>query len=381
MSLIRLSGRAAGLEKTLLRQIVDLADESCIDLGLGELDFPTPRAVLANVSRHIGHWPLGYSANAGLPELRTAIAASLAPGVDSGRVCVTSGSEEALFLVLAALVEAGDEVLIPNPGFPTYEKIVRLWGGLPVSYPLFWEDRFALRCEKIEPLLTDRTKAIILNSPGNPTGAVHPGSELERLAAILAGRGVVPVSDEVYRGIFYGSAKPASIRDYWPGAITVDSLSKNAAMTGWRLGWCILPSEMVSPVVAIHQMAMTCASVPAQRAALTVFGGEADEERKAYLTELRRRRDLAAGVLKKRLGLPFFEPDGAFYIFLDVSAWKNEWGDSLDIARALVSRAKVVAIPGIAFGRRGEGFLRLSFAGKPEDFAEGVDRMARFRAE
>ena len=179
---IRLAARAVGLEKTLLRQIVDLADSSCIDLGLGELAFPTPRAVLAGVSRDIGRWPLGYTANAGLADLRIQIAARAGADIEPGRVCVTSGSEEALFIALAALIDSGDEVLIPDPGFPAYEKIIRIWGGVPVGYPLRPEDRFVLRAERLEPLLTAKTRAVILNSPGNPTGAVHPEKELERLA-------------------------------------------------------------------------------------------------------------------------------------------------------------------------------------------------------
>ena len=381
MSGVRLAARAAGLEKTLLRQIVDLADSSCIDLGLGELAFPTPRAVLAGVSRDIGRWPLGYTANAGLADLRAQIAARAGADIEPDRVCVTSGSEEALFIALAALIDSGDEVLIPDPGFPAYEKIIRIWGGVPVSYPLRLEDRFVLRADSLEPLLTAKTKAVVINSPGNPTGAIHPVRELEKLAGILSGRDIVPISDEVYRDLYYGNVRPPSIRDILPESVVVDSLSKSAAMTGWRLGWCIVPPVMISSVIAIHQTTVTCASVPAQRAALLVFGGAADDERRENLAELCRRRDLALAGLKNRLRLPVIEPEGAFYIFLDVSSWKKDMGSSLEIARALVSKAKVVTIPGIAFGRGGEGFLRLSFAGKPEDFAEGLDRIARFRSE
>jgi aspartate/methionine/tyrosine aminotransferase len=373
------AARAAGLDKTLLRQIADLADSSCVNLGLGELVFPTPAAVRREVARSIDHWPLGYTANAGLPELRARIAARVGPDVDPDRVCVTSGSEEALFLALAVLINPGDEVLVPDPGFPTYVKIVRLWGGVPVAYALDRADGFALKSERIVSALTPKTKAVILNSPHNPTGTVAAGAELEGLAAILAERGVVPISDEVYRDIFYGPTRPESIRTWLPETIVVDSLSKSDAMTGWRLGWCVVPPDLAKPVVGIHQMAVTCASVPAQRAALVVFEGGADEERRKNRKELRRRRDLAVRCLKENLGLPFMEPEGAFYIFVDVSAWRPTRGDSFEIASALVARAKVVTIPGVAFGPGGEGYLRLSFAGSPEDFAEGVRRIASFR--
>jgi len=373
------AARAAGLDKTLLRQIADMADSSCIDLGLGELVFPTPRAVLEGVSGAIGRWPLGYSANAGLPELRARIAARAGSDVDPDRVCVTSGSEEALFLSLAVLVDPGDEVLVPDPGFPAYPKIVRLWGGVPVFYPLDRNDRFALRSRWVESLLTEKTKAVILNSPNNPTGAVYAGEETGRLAQVLAERGIVPISDEVYREIYYGETRPESIRTRLPEAIVVDSLSKSCAMTGWRLGWCVVPPQLAKPVVGIHQMAVTCASVPAQRAAILVFDGAADEERGKNLVELRRRRDAAVRCLKNDLGLPFAEPEGAFYIFVDVSSWREDRGTSLEIASALAARSKVITIPGIAFGAGGEGFLRLSFAGAPEDFAEGVRRIASFK--
>ncbi len=373
------AARAAGLDKTLLRQIADLADSSCVNLGLGELVFPTPAAVRREVARSIDHWPLGYTANAGLPELRARIAARVGPDVDPDRVCVTSGSEEALFLALAVLINPGDEVLVPDPGFPTYEKIVRLWGGVPVAYALDRVDGFALRSERIVSVLTPKMKAVILNSPHNPTGTVAAGPELERLAAILAERGVVPISDEVYRDIFYGPTRPESIRTWLPETIVVDSLSKSDAMTGWRMGWCVVPPDLAKPVVGIHQMAVTCASVPAQRAALVVFEGRADEERRKNQEELRRRRDLAIRCVRETLGLPFTEPEGTFYIFVDVSAWPPARGGSFEIASALAARAKVVTIPGVAFGPGGEGHLRLSFAGSPEIFAEGVRRIASFR--
>lgn len=377
--IIPVSSRAAGLDKTLLRRIADLADSSCINLGLGELQFPTPEAVRREVVRSIDHWPLGYTANAGLPELRAKIAARLGGNADPGRVCVTSGSEEALFISLAVLINPGDEVLVPDPGFPAYSGIVKLWGGVPVPYRLDRADGFAFRSEQVISALTPRSRGVIFNSPHNPTGTVAAGAELERTAAALAERGVVPISDEVYRDIYFGPARPESIRTWMPEAIVVDSLSKSDAMTGWRLGWCVVPPELAKPVVGIHQMAVTCASVPAQRAALSVFDGAADEERRKNIDELRRRRDSAVRCLRDALDLPFVEPAGSFYVFVDVSSWASARGGSFEIASELVTRAKVVTIPGIAFGAGGEGWLRLSFAGNPVDFAEGVRRIAAFR--
>jgi len=380
MNPIRPAARASGLDKTLLRQIADLADENCVNLGLGELSFPTPRAVVEGVAREIGRWPLGYTANAGLPDLRALIAARSGPGIDPERVCVTSGSEEALFLTLAVLVDPGDEILIPDPGFGVYPKIVRLWGGVPVPYSLSWDDGFALRTEAIEAVLTTRTKAVILNSPNNPTGAVYAPEDLRRLAEILNERGIVPISDEVYRGIAYGDTPPASILTWAPSGMRVDSLSKSCAMTGWRLGWCVVPPDFIKPVIGVHQLAVTCASAISQRAALIALGGEADEETKQNLVELRRRRDLALQCLRRDVELPVIEPAGAFYILVDVSSLRANRGTSLEIAVRLASEYRLITIPGIAFGPGGEGSLRLSFAGSPEDFAEGVRRLARFRS-
>jgi aspartate/methionine/tyrosine aminotransferase len=379
MNPIRPAERASGLDKTLLKKIADLADENCINLGLGELSFPTPKAVVEGVSREISRWPLGYTANAGLPDLRALIAARSGPGIDPERVCVTSGSEEALFLALAVLVDPGDEVLIPDPGFASYPKIVRLWGGVPVPYTLHRDDGFGLRPEAIEAVLTPRTKAVILNSPNNPTGAVYAPDEIRRLAEILNERGIVPISDEVYREIVYGENPPASILTWAPSGMRVDSLSKSCAMTGWRLGWCVVPPDFIKPVIGIHQLAVTCASTVSQRAALIALGGEADEEKKRNQEELRRRRDLALRCLRRDLELPVIEPAGAFYILVDVSSLRASRGTSVEIAVRLASEYRLITIPGIAFGPGGEGYLRLSFAGTPEDFAEGVRRLARFR--
>ncbi len=381
MNPIRSAERAHGLEKTLLRQIADLADANCINLGLGELSFPTPKAVVEGVAREIGRWPLGYTPNAGLPELRSLIAARSGSEVDPDRVCVTSGSEEALFLALAVLVDPGDEVLVPDPGFAAYSKIVRLWGGVPVTYTLSAEDGFGLRPEAVEAVLTPKTKAIVLNSPNNPTGAIYAVEEIHRLAELLSERGIVPISDEVYREIAYGETQPASILSWAPSAIRVDSLSKSCAMTGWRLGWCVVPPELIKPVIGVHQLAVTCASSVSQRAAMIALGGEADEEKKRNLEALRQRRDSALRHLRTDLALPVIEPEGAFYILVDVSSLRERRGTSLEIAIRLASEHRLITIPGAAFGPGAEGYLRLSFAGDPAEFAEGVRRLARFRRD
>ena len=227
-----------GIEKTLIRRINDLKSPSAIDLGMGELKFPTPQSLLERVKEHAAEWNLGYTPNEGLAELRELIAASSGLGVSPDQVCVTVGSEEAIFGLLMVIVSPGDEILVPDPGYPVYASIVKLSGGERVAYPLSAENSFGLRAEEIEKRLTPRTKAVIINSPNNPTGAVYPGEELRRLAAILDERQVLTISDEVYGEIAY-EGRPDSIARYSSHFAVINSLSKTFSMTGWRLGWCI----------------------------------------------------------------------------------------------------------------------------------------------
>ncbi|MBE0713138.1 MAG: aminotransferase class I/II-fold pyridoxal phosphate-dependent enzyme, partial [Candidatus Aminicenantes bacterium] len=250
-----LAGRMLGMEKTMIRRINDLADASCINLGLGELKFPTPKAILDHVRENLDAWRLGYSPNEGFPELRRLIAEQSWESVSPEQVCVTVGAEEALLDVLMVLVGAGDEVLIPDPGFPAYPSLVRLAGGEPKAYPLLPEDNFVLRAEKLMGLVTEKTKAIIINSPNNPTGAVHSSKELERLARGVQALPLTVISDEVYRDIVFGDPA-ASFAAMTDRCVTVNSLSKSHSMAGWRIGWCVAPPDIAKAVRTFHQLAV-----------------------------------------------------------------------------------------------------------------------------
>jgi aspartate/methionine/tyrosine aminotransferase len=371
------SERMKGVEKTLIRRVFDEADASCINLGLGELAFPTPRAILDRVGRDIGTWPLGYTTNAGLPELRGLIAARSGPGVTAEQVCVTIGAEEAIFAVLLILVNPGDEVLVPDPGFPAYATIVRLAGGSPVAYPLRPEERFAIRAENVAPRVTSRTRLIIVKSPHNPTGAVASEAELRALADLCRAEDLTAISDEVYREIVY-DGPAGSLSRYHDRTVVVDSLSKAYSMTGWRLGWCVAPPELARLVVTFNQLAISCPPAVCQRAALLALGGVADEEKAANLRELGARRALAARRLEEETGFPVVLPRGAFYLYPDISSKLGPGRTSLDVALDLIKREKVITIPGLAFGRGTEGFLRVSFAAEPAAIEEGIRRLGRF---
>ncbi len=373
----KLAGRMLGMEKTLIRRINDLADPSCLNLGLGELRFPTPKAVLDHVRENVHSWRLGYSPNEGFPELRELIAARAGDGVSPDQVCVTVGAEEALLAALMVLVDAGDEVLVPDPGFPAYPSLVRLAGGKPKAYPLLPEDDFGLRAEKLLGMVTDKTRAIIINSPNNPTGAVHSSKELQALARGVQALPLTVISDEVYRDIVFGEPA-ASLAALTDRCVTVNSLSKSHSMSGWRIGWCVAPPDIAKAVRTFHQLAVMCVPSPSQYAAIHALGGFADLELRSNLEELRKRRDFAMACIDRYTGFPYVAPAGTFYLFVDISAGLAKTGDSLEAALKLLAQEKVVTIPGSAFGRIGERYLRISFAPGPDTLEEGIRRMGRF---
>lgn len=372
-----LAGRMLGMEKTMIRRINDLADASCINLGLGELKFPTPKAILDHVRENLDAWRLGYSPNEGFPELRRLIAEQSGESVSPEQVCVTVGAEEALLDVLMVLVGAGDEVLIPDPGFPAYPSLVRLAGGEPKTYPLLPKDNFGLRAETVMGLVSDKTRAIIINSPNNPTGAVHSTKELEILARSVQAFPLTMISDEVYKDIVFGEPA-AALATLTDRCVTVNSLSKSHSMAGWRIGWCVAPPDIAKAVRTFHQLAVMCVPSLSQYAAIHALSGFADQELRANLDELRKRRDFAMSCVDRHTVFPYVAPAGTFYLFVDISRRLAKFTNSLDAALKLLAAEKVVTIPGSAFGRVGEGYLRLSFAPAPDVLEEGIRRIGRF---
>jgi aspartate/methionine/tyrosine aminotransferase len=360
------------MERTLIRQIFDAAPRDAINLGLGEPDLPTPDAICEGGLRAIEERRTGYTTTAGDPELRRAVADRY-PDAAGGpeNVLITVGSQQALFTACLTLVEPGTEVLYPDPGYPAYPTVVRLVGADPVPYRLAADRGFQLDAEAVEQALSPRTSLAILCAPSNPTGACHPPEALRSVVDLLAARGIPWLSDEVYAALTFEqpALSPSSLAP--AGGLVVSSLSKEASMTGWRVGWLVGPEQAIARATAVHQHQVTCSPGISQRAALAAFGDEGRRAIAEWRERLRQRRELMGEALSHLPGVGFRRPEGGFYYFVDVSAH----GHSLEIARRILERHKVVTIPGEAFGEHGAGYLRLSFAADEREIVEGVRRV------
>lgn len=370
MDPIRPASRFDSIEISLIRQVNAAAAPGAIDLGLGEPNLALD-ATFLEMAREAAAMPWRYTPNAGLPPLRTAIAATLGHQVDPDKeICVTAGTEEGLFAVVQAFVNPGDEVLVPDPGFVSYPALVRIAGATPVPYTFApdWSgiDEGALQ-ERIGP----RTRAIIVNSPSNPTGAVLSDESLAAIARIARDAGLLVVSDEVYREIHYGE-RPASMLGRGEHVVVVGGMSKSHAMTGLRLGWAIASAEIMKTFVKAHQYIATCASAFSQHLASLVFANA--EWNASWLDRARSQlgvqRETALAALRDPMRIDLAPPGGAFYLFVPI-----EGQHSLPLARSLASEGRVVVIPGIAFGEKGEGYLRVSYAAELGAIREGIRRL------
>jgi aspartate/methionine/tyrosine aminotransferase len=288
------------------------------------------------------------------------------------QVVVTAGSQESLYLILRTLVQDGDQVLIPNPGFIPYPMIIRMVGGDTATYRLPAAHDFSFDIEHFRQQLTSRTKVVIAISPSNPTGRVLSRDELRAMADAVTE--IAPhayiVSDEIYRELYYTPERPASISEFYPRTIVVSGLSKSMRMTGWRIGWLAGDEEVMQAVLVLHGYVVTCASSISQKAALAAWTDEAAAAREEYRAIFHRRRDHLLGLLRSELGLRCVTPEGAFYTMVDVSPY----GDDLTVAEAGLEQG-VVTIPAAAFGDQSRGFLRISLCADEERLSEGVRRL------
>jgi aspartate aminotransferase len=369
---IRPAERMAGIERTLIRQIFDAAPKGAINLGLGQPDLPTPPlGSLAGVAGIVAG-KTGYTSTAGDMALRSAIAQSYRPFASRPEnVLVTVGSQEAMFASCLTLVDAGQEILYPDPGYPAYPVVARLIGARAVGYPLRPERRFRLDPLDIRERLTEKTGLVILCAPSNPTGACIDKHDLRALAELLENEGVPWVSDEIYSGFTYEERFVSPAEFSRAGGLVVSGLSKEMSMTGWRIGWVVGRSEILARIIAAHQYLVTCAPSISQCAALATFSPEGAVARARYLEIFSRRRELMAEELSRIPDVRFSLPEGAFYFFADVSAY----GDSLSVGRRILERRGVVTIPGEAFGENGRGYLRISFAASDEAIRKGIGLM------
>ena len=356
-----------------------------VKLSLGEPDFGAPPAVLQTLEQVARSGPLPYTPALGIPALRAAIAAfyQSAHGVhvDASRVIVTAGASAALLLVTAALVDPGDEVIVGDPSYPCNRRFLDSFGAQVRLVPTGAATRFQLDLAAVQSHWTDRTRGLMVATPSNPTGTSVPPDELAALCAWVRGRGAWRIVDEIYLGLSDADlqGRPArSVLTFDPEAVVINSFSKYFGMTGWRLGWCIVPEAMVPVMERLAQNYYICPSAPAQQAALACFTPESLAVCEARRTEFRVRRKLVMDGLAY-MGLPVpAPPDGAFYVYFDVSGFGL---DSMRFCERALEEAHVALTPGGDFGRSGaDAHVRLSYAASRTELAEGIERLGRFVA-
>ncbi|HSE33925.1 MAG TPA: aminotransferase class I/II-fold pyridoxal phosphate-dependent enzyme [Pyrinomonadaceae bacterium] len=370
MSVFQPPARLRGIEKSVIRQVFDRARPGSINLGLGEPDLPTPDVIRRAALRVIAEEQNGYTSHAGLPALREKIAGDypyLKDNVD--RVIVTAGSQEALYLALLSLVDEGDEVLLPDPGFVAYPTIVRMAGGTPVYYRLPAANDFSFDGEAFRRALSPRTKVVVCISPSNPTGRMLSSTDLTVIGQSLQDHGAYLISDEIYRELYYDH-RPESASSFYERTIIIGGLSKSMSMTGWRLGWIAGDEAVIRSSLVLHGYVTTCASTVSQKAGIAAWTEEAEDARASFRRIFAERRRHLLGLIENELKLCAVQPDGAFYTMLDV----NQFGNSMQVADALLEEG-VITVPGSAFGSQGDGYLRVSFCADVNVLSEGVKRM------
>ncbi len=361
---------------------LELAGRHIIHMGIGEPDFTAPEPVVEAAAQALRRGVTQYTGALGIAPLREAIAAYYQRNyglvVDPARIVITAGASAALLLACAALVDRDDEVLMPDPSYPCNRHFVASMEGKPVLVPSGPEARFQLTVADIERLWNDKTRGVLLASPSNPTGTSIEPAELERIVKSVRARGGFTIIDEIYQGLSY-DARPVSALSFGEDVITVNSFSKYFNMTGWRLGWLVVPPSMIGAFEKLAQNLFICASALAQHAALACFEPETIEIYEGRRLEFKRRRDFIVPALE-RLGFSVpVTPDGAFYVYANCRGVPHPAaGDSAALTHAMLHEAGVVLVPGLDFGQHApREYIRLSYATAYASLEEAVERLAR----
>lgn len=371
-----------GIKPSGIRRFFDIASEleGVISLGVGEPDFPTPWAVRKTAIKTLEKGKTVYTANSGLIELRQAISAYLNRRFKleynpKNEMIVTVGGSEAIDLGIRALIQPGDEVLIVEPCFVCYGPLVELAGGIPVSIETKEEDNFKLTAKALKEKITEKTKVLILPYPNNPTGAVMKREDLEPIAEVLRETNIIVISDEIYCELTYGfeHTSIATLDGMRERTLLINGFSKSYAMTGWRLGYVAGPAPIISQMLKLHQYAIMCSPTVSQYAAITALN-ECDDEVKKMAAEYDLRRKLCVDGFN-RMGLSCFNPEGAFYVFPSI---KSTGLSSEEFCTRLVNEYKVAVVPGNAFGKSGEGYVRVSYAYSIKHIIEALKRIEMF---
>ena len=380
-----LAPAAKAMRPSGIRKFFDLAADMphCISLGVGEPDFKTPWSVRDAGIRSLELGRTKYTANAGLKDLRKEICTYLQRRFElhyqEENVLVTVGGSEAIDLAIRALVQPGDEVIIPEPCFVCYEPITQLTGGVPVHIATRAEDQFRLTADQLRAAITPKTKLLIFPYPNNPTGAVMSAAEVEEIAAVLRETNVLVLSDEIYSELTYGLDRHVSIASL-PGmaerTIVVNGFSKSYAMTGWRLGYAVGPAPLIKVMTKIHQSCIMSAPTTSQYAAITALR-QCDDQIEMMRDEYNRRRRYVVKALIE-MGLTCFEPRGAFYVFPSIQI---SGLTSSEFCEQLLREKEVAIIPGSAFGASGEGYARISYAYSVDHLQTAMKRIREFLKE
>lgn len=380
-----LAPAAKAMRPSGIRKFFDLAADMphCISLGVGEPDFKTPWSVRDAGIRSLELGRTKYTANSGLKELRGEICNYLQRRFDlhykEENILVTVGGSEAIDLTIRAVVQPGDEVIIPEPCFVCYEPITQLTGGVPVHIATRAEDQFRLTADQLRAAITPRTKLLIFPYPNNPTGAVMSAAEMEEIAAVLRETNVLVLSDEIYSELTYGLDRHvsiASLPDMAERTIVVNGFSKSYAMTGWRLGYAAGPAPLVKVMTKIHQSCIMSAPTTSQYAAITALR-QCDDQIEMMRDEYNRRRRYVVKALNE-MGLTCFEPRGAFYVFPSIQI---SGLTSSEFCEQLLREKEVAIIPGSAFGASGEGYARISYAYSVDHLQTAMKRIREFLTE
>jgi aminotransferase len=380
---INVSRRAGEIQASPIRKIFDLASqtEGLTRLEVGQPDFNTPDYILDSAREFLNGGFIGYSPTNGLPQTRKAVAERFQQdyGItfDPNReVVITHGASGALHLALRALVNPGDEVMRPNPGFASYDGIIQDADGVPVLYPLLAKKGFAIDFDAFEKLITPKTKVVLINSPNNPTGGILTRDQLEKVCALSEKHGFYILSDEAYDKVIFDqphvptvtcAADPTRV-------ITVGSGSKDYAMCGWRIGFAAGPAEIIGQIIKFQSLANICPNILAQHAyAAALSGPQEDTER--MKEEYQRRRDYFVEALNTVPGFKCNLPQGAFYVFVDISAHdEDDWA----FAEKMIQDVKISCIPGSSFGDAGRGFIRFSYATSMEVLEEAIGKLQKY---
>ncbi len=376
-------GVESAFEVMVKARALEATGKSVIHLEIGEPDFPTPRNVIEAGKKALDEGWTKYGPTQGLPDLRQSIASyiSRTRGIKVGpqNVCVVPGGKPIMYFTIIALLEEGDEAIYPDPGFPIYESMIRFQGAKPVPIPLRESHGFSLDIHELKDRLTDRTKLVILNSPHNPTGGIIPAGDIQQIAAMLRERDIMVLSDEIYSRIIYDGepSSIASVDGMLDKTVILDGFSKTYSMTGWRLGYGVMPEWLAGAVVKLMVNSNSCTATFTQRAGMEALEGPQDAV-DAMVAEFKRRRDAIVKGLNTIPGFRCPVPAGAFYVFPNV---EGTGVDSKELADYLLFEGGVACLDGQCFGAEGRGYLRFSYANSLENILDAVERIRKVSAK